>query len=140
MPTIGASFGHSGHHLATITHHRGDIIGALFSCTLGVKSSEGFNVVVGWPVNPPPLLQTHLKRSSNALQTQLKRTSNAFQTHLKRTSNAPQTLKKLKKDNVEKVCLSMLIYLHIPPYTFMYLYIPPNSFIDLHIPPHTSKY
>ena len=130
---------------------------SLFSCTLGVKSSEGFNVVVGWlvPVNPPPLPQTHLKRTSNApqthfkrassapqtrlkrtsnvAQTQLKRISNASQTHLKRMSNAPQTLKEFKKSNVEKVGLYMLIYLHIPPYTFVYLQIALYTFIYSHI-------
>ena len=76
---------------------------------------------------------------------------------------ACRPLKKLKKNNVDKVdpqkvekkqCRTsesqkvektqcresgsyMLIYLH---YTFIYLHIPPNSFIYLHIPPHTSKY
>ena len=58
----------------------------LFSCTLGVKSSEVFNVMTV-VVNPPLLLQTHLKRTSNASQTQLKRDWNAPQKHFKRTSN-----------------------------------------------------
>ena len=77
--------------------------------------------------------QTHLKRSSNAPQTHLKRTSNAPQTHLKRTSKAPQTLKKLKKNNLEKVGLYMLIYFHIPPYTSIYLHIALYTFIYRHI-------
>ena len=78
-------------------------------------------------------------RTSVAPQTHFKRTSNAAQLHFKRTSNAPQTLKKLKKNNVEKVSLYMLIYLHIPPYTSIYLYILPNRFIYFHIPPYTWK-
>ena len=84
--------------------------------------------VVGWPVNPPPLLQTHFKP-----------TSNASQTHLKRASN----LQKVEKKQCRKsgyIYIYMLIYLHIPPYTSIYFHIPPNSFIYLHIPSHTSKY
>ena len=44
--------------------------------------------------------------------------------------------KKLKKNNVVKVGLYMLIYLH----TLIFLQIASNSFIYLYIPPYTLKY
>ena len=63
---------------------------------------------------------------------------------------ACRPLKRLKKNNVDKVDpqklqkkqyrQSGLIYAHIPSYTFIYLQIPPNSFIYLYIAPHTLKY
>ena len=53
-----------------------------------------------------------LARKSNSA------TSNTPQTHLKRTSNASQTVKKLKKNNVEKVG----IYAYISSYTSIYLH------------------
>ncbi len=68
----------------------------LFSCTLGVKSSEGFNVVVGDAGSSTSATssahQTHLKRTSNAPQTHLKRTSNAPQTHLKPSKSLTKTM------------------------------------------------
>ena len=46
-----------------------------------------------------------------------------------KTMSKKWTPKKLKKNNVEKEGLYILIYLHIPPYTFIYP----------HVPPYTSK-
>ena len=63
-----------------------------------------------------------------------------WEKNTKKTMSKKSTPKKLKPNNVEKVGLYILIYLHIPPYTSIYLHIPPNSFIYLHIPPYTLKY
>ena len=45
---------------------------------------------------------------------------------------------RVEKNNVEKVGLYILIYLHILSYTFIYLHIPPNSFI--YTPSYTLPY
>ena len=117
-------------HATVLTRALAALFRCLSVCPGGCPGVRGCLSHLSRISNAP---QTYVKCTTIALQTHVKRTSNAPQTHFKRTSNAPQTLKKLKKNNVEKVCLYMLLYLHIPLYTFIYLRIALYTFIYSHI-------